>query len=163
MDLLFGYSMSTVMYIDAEYLGAAAYHYGLDNGLKRAKVDYLALKKQYSPEQAVVYVAPADGRRMAFQKFLAGAGYIVQRMPNENHASGITAQMTTDINAHYLDHSPRRVVVVTGNGSIAPLCRVLQSHCELIVLGLPGSVSKSLHQVGVNTDVLPTMLYDAAT
>ena len=112
--------MSTIIYIDTEYVSAAAYHYGMEKGLYRARMDYLAIKKQYSPDRAVVYAAPKDGKRMAFQKFLKSSGFIVKRLPNENHAAGITAQMTTDINTHYLEHSPRRVIIVTGNGNIAP-------------------------------------------
>jgi hypothetical protein len=171
--------MSCILFVDAEYLSAAAYHYGAEAGLNRAKVDYLALRARYQPETAVAYIAPEAGDYIAFQKFLTKSGYVVTKMPPANRSAAITAQMSTDINANVLSWaypsavlndclaqpsspSDRQVIIVTGNGSIAPLCRVLQTHCELTVLAFPGSVSRSLMQVGADTHTLIEMLYESS-
>ena len=156
--------MSVAMYIDGEYLGASAYHYGNEHGLTRAKVDYLALYKHFNPNEATVYIAPdrRQGNQIAFAKFLAKCGYSVKQLPPENRSANITAQLVTDVHANFLGRAPRQVVIVTGHGNVAPMCRVLVSRCDLKVLAFPGSASRALTEVGVDTELLTKMLYQAA-
>ena len=156
--------MSTLMYVDAEYVSSAAFYWGSSHGLTRAKVDYRSLIEQFTPTLARAYVAPpSPDKFIAFTKFLGKCGFAVQRLAPENKSAAITSQMSIDANADYLGMKPDRVVIVSGNGSLAPLCRVLHEHCELILLAFPDSVSNSLLSIGADTDCLRSMVYDTAT
>ena len=155
--------MNTLMYVDAEYVSSAAFYWGTSQGLSRAKVDYKALIERFEPTLARAYVAPpSPDKFIAFTKFLGKCGFAVQRLGPENKSAAITSQMAVDVNADYLGMKPDRVVIVSGNGSLAPLCRVLNEHCDLTLLAFPDSVSNSLLSIGADTECLRSMVYDAA-
>ncbi len=157
-------SGNSFLYVDSEYLSNAAYHWGLTQGMKGAKIDYRKLIDAISPDVAKVYMAPSIDGAFAFAKFLTKSGYEVIRLEassRDHRSTVIAAQMSLDINSDFMEHAPKKVTVITGNGALAPLCRVLNGHCERVIMGLQGSVSNSLRLQGADMETLVQMLYES--
>ena len=147
--------MNVALYVDGEYLHSAAYHWGVEHGVKRAKADYqrlMSLAMDQDEGLAVVtvariYLAPGDHSRTAgFVRRLKRMAYEVTLIERKQVSRDICAKIAADINQDVWEYEPDAVVIVTGNGLLAPLCRALAKRTKVMVVAFEGSLSTSLKE-----------------
>lgn len=145
--------MKVALYVDGEYLHSAAYHWGVQNGVRRAKADYqrimsVAMEQDEGigvVEVARIYLAPVDKNRVAgFVRRLKRMSYLVEVVERDQVSRDICTKMAADINQDVWEFEPDAFVIVTGNGLLSPLCRALSKRAKVTVVAFDGSLSQSL-------------------